>query len=892
MASTDTQHRLPTDVKATHYDVTVKTDLKAQIFEGLAKIYLDVVKDTSQVVFNSSELELGKAEITSNGSSLEQTDLAADKEKERIALKLASNLKAGSTAILKVPFKGSLTSAMTGYYKSRWENEGKEDFYALTQFAATAARRAFPCWDEPALKATFAITMISRGETVSLSNMPSISEAPLQPGAYDNDIASIVDALPKDEKWKITKFDTTPKMSTYIVAFANGPFEHIERHITLPLSGKQIPLRIYGTKDLIHQTEFALEVKAKVIPLYEKVFDVAFPLPKLDTLVAHDFDAGAMENWGLIIGRKQAFCLDPNSLDLSMKMWVAAVQSHECAHMWFGNITTMAWWSTLWLNESFATLMGEVIIPDKIFPEWKVNSAFINVHLSKGLGLDGKLSSHPIEVKVKDANEVNQIFDALSYSKGGSVLRMLANYVTEEKFLAGVSLYLKANLYGNTETKDLWDGISKATNIDIAELMDNWISKTGFPVLTVTESSDSITVRQDRFLDTGKLEDKDNQTIWNVPLAIASTGEDGQTTVDRSAVLRKREQTFKINTTKPYKLNSGTSGVYRVLYSPERLQALGTEAAKPKSVFTLDDRMGLVQDAMALALAGYAKFSAALTLVDLFRHEKEYLVWASIASGLAEIPSIWWEYPEILDQFNAFRRSLYVPLVEKLGFEYEMDEHPDVTMLRTLAISNAARAGDESVNAHLKSNFDHFAKTGDDSKIVNDLLAITFLQAVKLGGKDEYDAVFNVLANPKTPTAASAAMKAIGSAQDEKLMEQTYDYIFHKSRDQDVLYLFVGLEANNKFRRKSVEMFEANYDHMYKRLEGNVSLSRLIEYIYRSVTTEEDTRKMVAFFKDKDRSKISMMYEQTLDGHKAARGSIERSTDDVKSWLDNWSSKL
>jgi aminopeptidase 2 len=265
------------------------------------------------------------------------------------------------------------------------------------------------------------------------------------------------------EKWKITQFESTPPMSSYIVAFANGHFEHLESFYTSPLSGKTRPLRIYTTSDVIDQAQFALDVKAKVLPLYEQVFDIEYPLPKLDTLVAHDFDDSAMENWGLITGRTSAFLLDPKRVDMAAKKRVVTVQSHEVAHMWFGNITTMEWWDYLYLNEGFATLMGEVIIADKIYPDWKVDCEFITEHLNDALRLDAKLSSHPIEVDCPDANKIDQIFDALSYSKAASVLRMLSDYVGEERFLKGVSLYLKKRLYGNSITKDLWEGIGEAT---------------------------------------------------------------------------------------------------------------------------------------------------------------------------------------------------------------------------------------------------------------------------------------------------------------------------------------------------------------------------------------------------------------------------------------------
>ncbi|KAH9483761.1 Aminopeptidase 2, mitochondrial [Psilocybe cubensis] len=864
------QYRLPTDVKPTHYDVTIKTDLENLTFEGLVKISLDVKAETSQIVLNATDLDLGKASLYSDALKTEQVTsvTAIDKTQERVTYQLTDKLPAGSKAELKIAFAGKLTGAMMGYYKSSWENEGKTEYYALTQFEAcihpypTAARRAFPCWDEPLLKATFSITMISRANTVSLSNMPAISEEPLQDGVNSApELADIV-ASTKNEEWKITKFEKTPPMSSYIVAVANGPFKFLETSVVMPLSGKTIPLRIYTTPDLIHQAQYALDVKAAVLPLYEKIFDVEYPLPKLDTLVASDFDAGAMENWGLITGRTNAFLLDPERIDLQAKKRVASVQSHEVAHMWFGNITTMEWWNYLYLNEDGRSDYT------RVYPEWRVNSEFITDHLSRALSLDSKLSSHPIEVECPDANHINQIFDALSYSKAASVLRMLSYYVGEEKFLKGVSIYLKKKLFANSVTHDLWDGISTSTGLNITELMENWITKIGFPVVTVTENENGITVRQDRFLETGPAEPKDNETIWNIPLSILST-KDGKAVIDRTPILTEREKSIPLDTTKPFKLNAGTNGVYRVLYTPERLALIAAEAAKENSVFSLEDRMGLVYDAMALARAGFSKLSSSLNLVDGLKSEKEFLVWQGISGSLGGVKDVWWESPEITEKLDAFSRSLFVPLVKNLGYDYPKDESIDASQLRTLAVGHAYAAGDEGVTNELRGRFRLYQETGDDSKIPADLQRVIYSAAVEHGGRAEYDAMVKIYDKPKTPSEKIAAIRAMGVTQNEALLEDTFKFISTKARDQDVIYFFASLATNYKARRALTKYLQDEYDALYKRFEGNFTLGTLISQTINFYSTKEDYAKVEAFFQDKDKSKYNQSLAQALDSIRA-----------------------
>ncbi|KAF4618596.1 hypothetical protein D9613_009661 [Agrocybe pediades] len=875
-------YRLPTNVKPVHYDLTIKTDLKSFSFQGLVKVDIDVLEDSSSIVLNNLDLDISEAYISSDLTKFEKIS-STHTSQERTTFDLPNALQTGSKAQLKIHFSGKLVTGLTGYYKGSFEKDGATKYYAVTQFQPTSARRAFPCWDEPLLKATFAMSMISREGTMNLANMPVISEHPFE--SSEDVPADLAAMLPENEedKWTITKFDTTPKMSCYIVAYANGQFDFIESSVVMPLSGKTIPLRIYSTSN-IEQAQYVMDVTKAVLPLYEEVFDVEYPLPKLDTFVATD-KQGAMENWGLITGQTNGYLIDPSNAGVLEKQRVVSFQSHEIAHMWFGNITTMEWWNYLYLNEGFATLMGEVIIPVRVYPEWRVNSEFIVSHLSKAFNLDAKPSSHPIEVDCPDANNIEQIFDALSYSKAGSVLRMLCDFVGQEKFLKGVSIYLKKHLFGNSVTHDLWEGISDATGINITEIMEAWITKIGFPVLTVTESEQGITVRQDRFLDAGPAKPEDNQTIWHVPLNIVSV-HDGERSVDRAAVLHEREKDFAVDTTKPFKLNAGTNGFYRVLYTPERLVAIGKEAIKENSIFSLEDRIGLVDDAVALAKAGLLKLSSSLSLVDLWRDEKEFLVWKSISSSIEHLKSTWWEYPKILEKLNAFSRSLFMPLVKKLGYEYPADESIDTTLLRTLAIEQAFAAEDQSVVTELRRRFKEYQDTRDSSKIPSDLQTVIFTAGVKHGAREDYDTVVETFTKPTSPSEGYAALRALSSTKDEKLILETVVIAFTKARDQDVLLFIRELAKNNAAKRILSKYVQDNYNQIYTRFEASsFALDELLTTPLGVYSTSEDLEAIQKFFKDKDISKYERAYSQALDSIRARIAFIERSTSDLEEWL-------
>ncbi|PVG02822.1 putative AAP1-alanine/arginine aminopeptidase [Serendipita vermifera] len=882
-------YRLPTNVKPKHYNVFIKTDLEALKFEGHVAVDLDILEETSFIVFNAASLELEQASLHSEalkGEQIQIVEQCVDTDMDRVTVKLHSPLPANSKAQLRLGFKAPLKGEMTGYYFSQTEIDGKKVHYTLTQFEPTDARKAFPCWDEPALKATYDITMVSRDGTVNLSNMPAKSEQPFTEAYVGNENLSQYAGLKSETSggWKVTKFETTPLISSYLVAYANGPFEYIEGSYTSPISGKVRPVRMYATKEIIHQTKFALDVNIRCLPLYESVFDVEFPLPKLDTLVAHDFDAGAMENWGLITGRTTAYLIDDEKSDIAAKKRVAEVASHEVAHQWFGNITSPEWWDVLYLNEGFATLMGELVILDKLFPEWGAKMEFINAHWESALALDARRSSHPIEVPCDDAKQVNQIFDALSYSKAGSVLRMLSDFVTEEKFLKGVSIYLKKHLYSNARTVNLWQGISESSGVDIPDIMDNWINKIGFPVLTVTEKADSITVRQDRYLETGDVKDEENQTLWKIPLKLLTVDENGNCNIDRSIVMTKREETYPVDTSRPYKLNSGTSGVYRVLYQPERVKLLGRQAYQQNTPFNVTDRIGLVSDAMVLAKSGMALTSAGLGLINEMKNETEYLVWDSIAGKLGMILDVWWEMSDKdRENMNAFRRSLFSPLVKKYGFEPSPNDRHDERQLRTLAIACSAGAEDQDVLNELRGRFKHYMDTGDHSKILPDIQQTVYITAVRKGGRAEWEAMKKIFQKPAIPSARTHAIYALTRTQDPALIEETFRFLM-----SEVNYFFLGFNQNYKARRQLFEFLKKNFEVIHTRFQGTFTLGSLVKSALRSLGAKQDLEDAVAFFKDRDNSKYAMPLEQSLDGIRANINWIEKSNQDVLGWLDSW----
>jgi len=895
--SSTSQYRLPTNVKPVHYDVKIKTDLEKLTFEGVALIDLEIKEETSQIIFNSFSLNLGDVTLQSDGVSVKAETVEMSPKTERAIVKFGSPLPAGSKAQLGVRFGAKLTGSLLGYYYSSYKVDGVEKYYALTQFEPTAARRLFPCWDEPSFKATFGITMISRKDTVNLSNMPALAE-----GRFDSKSAEITDlftnniaegkteaqaALPStSDEWKVTKFDNTPLVSTYLVAIANGPFEYLESSYESPLSGKVRPLRIYATKDLIHQAQYGLDIKAKVLPVYEKVFDIEFPLPKLDTLVVHDFDSGAMENWGLITGRTTAYLLDPKNESMTAMTRIGGTQTHEVAHQWFGNIVTMEWWDNLWLNEGFATLMGEMIVLNKIYPDWNLYADFLVEHLSEALGLDGKRSSHPIQVPLDNPDDINQIFDSLTYAKAGSVLRMLSEYVEEEKFLKGVSIYLKRHLYGNSTERDLWKGVADATGLDIPGVMDNWIYKIGYPVITVKEDEKGIVVRQDRFLETGDVKESENTTIWRVPLFLKSVDKSGNPTLDRGRLLEEREAKIELDTKQPYLVNGGYRGVYRVLYPEDRINKIAEAATQKHPIVTLEDRIGLVGDTVALAQAGLAKTSSSLSLIKSFSWEENYLGCQAMADASGSMNQVFGEDSSIRAGMKELRRSLFVPHARRLGYEKRPNDTSQDILLRTLAVRIAAAVEEPDVVKELTKRFEDYIATKDQSRIPADIIRATFANAGQSGGAKAWDDLVSVIKNPASPAMKTAAIGGLCSFKDPKLIQKTLDFTRSDVMDQDVYYFYANLSANINARRTLLDDSLANWQSIAKRYELNfVQLQNIFKYSFLRLASDEDANRVQEFFDKQDTSKFTMVLAQTLESIRANAKWAKNSKEDVRQWL-------
>lgn len=636
-------------------------------------------------------------------------DIAYNETTQVSTFDLSQSISKGTKAQLEIKFTGQLNDKMAGFYRSTYKrDDGSEGVLATTQMEPTDARRAFPCFDEPSLKAEFTVTLVADKKLTCLSNMDVASETEVEGGK------------------KAVKFNKSPLMSTYLIAFVVGELNYIETR------SFRVPVRVYAPPGQnIEHGRFSLELAARTLAFYEKVFGIEFPLPKMDQVAIPDFAQGAMENWGLVTYRVVDLLLDEKASGAATKERVAEVVQHELAHQWFGNLVTMDWWDGLWLNEGFATWVSWYSC-NVFYPEWKVWESYVTDNLQSAMALDSLRSSHPIEVPVKRADEINQIFDAISYSKGSCVLRMISTYVGEDTFMEGVRRYLKKHAYGNTRTDDLWAALSEASGKKIDEVMTTWTKKVGFPVVTVTEdeAKSTIHLKQNRFLRTGDTKPQEDQVLYPVFLGLRS-----RTGVDDSLMLSAREGDFPVPDFDFYKLNANHTSLYRVSYPPSRLEKLG-QAAK-QGLLTVQDRAGMIADAGALAISAYGKTSGVLSLLKGFDSETEFVVWNEIITRLGAVQGAWiFEDKAIRDALERFQRDLVSAKCHAAGWVFSDSDGHIEQQFKAMMFGAAGSAGDEKVLAAAKDMFAKFA-AGDRTAIHPNIRGSVFGICLKYGGAKE-----------------------------------------------------------------------------------------------------------------------------------------------------------
>ena len=841
--------RLSTDVMPLHYEITLAPDLLAHVFSGEETIKLAVQKVTNTITVHSKELEI----LSVTHHDVGEGTISYNKKLETVTFTFLKPLAKGKHNI-KIVFRGILAGNMRGFYKSRYVVDGTERFMATTQFEATDARRCIPCFDEPTHKAVFEVHLIIPSDRTAISNTLPVATREHKAG------------------YKIVSFAPTPKMSTYLLAFIVGDFEWLEKKTK---SGVLVRvLTVPGKKE---QGKFALGITVNCLEFYEKYFAIPYPLNTLDMIAIPDFSSLAMENWGAITFREIGLLVDEAHTSTATRELVAIVIAHELAHQWFGNLVTMEWWTHLWLNEGFASYIPYLAI-DTLFPEWDIWSQFATDDLAIALHLDALRHTHPIEVDVHDPNEIGEIFDAVSYSKGASVIRMLAEYLGDKDFKKGLTFYLKKHSYSNASTIHLWDAFEKVSGKPVKKMMAVWTGKSGYPFVSVDVKGGKLQLSQKRFFisATSAKKTKDT-TTWPVPISLVTPSEEKML-----ALMTGKKAALPIPKELWFKLNAHEGSLYRVCYEAQTLEQLKTPIREGR--LSSADRLGIIRDLFSLAEAGEYDTALALEFARIYKTETEYTVWLELISGLRHIANLLYDGSASYEKFRSYARDVLSGISERVGWEARTNESHNDTLLRALVLGAAASFGDERVVRQALKRFAH-----RDSEIVHaDLRGVIYATVARTGGSAEYAELLKMYRAETLHEEKNRLLGALGVFRDKKLLAQTLAFIMtDEVRMQDRNGAFASVLTNPYGRALGWAFLKKNWKKIGEAYgDGNHLLSRLIGVLNRNTTrvAYDDIKK---FFKTHSAPAAARTIDQTLEQIDSNIVWLKRDGKKIAKWLED-----
>jgi len=770
LASLAGAQRLPEGAIPENYKLTFAPDLEKGSFAGEEAISVKLLKPTSQIVLNSADIDFQEASIVSGGVAQKAT-VAFDKDKEMVTLAVRKPLAAG-LATVHVNYTGILNSEMRGFYMGK-DDQGRK--YAATQFESTDARRAFPSFDEPAFKASFDITVIAdKGHTV-ISNTKEVSDTP-GPGIGKHTV----------------RFDTSSRMSSYLVAVAVGEFEYIEG------SADGIPIRIYTTPGKKHLGTFALEATANFLRYFDHYFGIKYPYKKLDLIGLPDFSAGAMENVALITSRESMLELDDQHASLGQRKAVSITISHEIAHQWFGDLVTMQWWDDVWLNEGFANWMESKPV-EAWKPEWEplldeVNGDPINSTLG-ALNVDSLASTRAIQQPAETPAQIQELFDGIAYGKTGAVLRMLESYLGPETFRAGVNEYLKEHAYGNSTADDFWSTLARVSRKPVDSIMPTFVKQPGVPMLSVkTEcsgSSTKISIAQQRFFFDRTAFNAGNDQLWQVPVCMRRQA--GGKNAEKCELLTKKEDTFTLPGCPSWVLaNAGGSGYYLTSYQPTAVHALAQDT---ESALTPVERISLLTDTWAAVRVGRQPVGDYLALGEGLQSDRTDSVLSLLFNQLTFIGKYLVNEND-RETYQAWVRTLVAPIAKEAGWEPKAGEDDSQKSLRANLLQVLGETGhDPEALAEARKLTERALQNPASVEI--GLAGAALGLTAQDGDSLLYDKLIAEMKGANTPQQYYLYFFTLPSFSDPQLLQRALEYaLTPEVRSQDALGLIGAVMAN------------------------------------------------------------------------------------------------
>ncbi|CAD6195362.1 unnamed protein product [Caenorhabditis auriculariae] len=804
--------------------------------------------------------------------SAEDLRLPRNVEPDHYDLKIKTYVPGYPVAVVELSFLGKFREDLTGIYYSEYkDSNGEKKYVVTTHMEPSDARKMVPCFDEPDLKANWTMTIIHPKGTKAIAN-----------GIEEKE--SVV-----DKNFISTKFKTTPKMSSYLLALFVSEFDYVEKK-----TKNGVRFRIYARPEAKHQLQYALDAGVKCTEYYEEYYGVEFPLEKQDMVAIPDFVSGAMENWGLITYRESNLLYDDKIYGPGAKKRVAEVIAHELAHQWFGNLVTMKWWDDLWLNEGFATFLeypGTDVISDGNF---RMDENFVIVSISDALADDSQASTHPLSFKIDKAVEVREAFDTISYDKGGSLLRMLEKVIGEENFQKGLHHYLNVHKYSNAKAADLFEALNKKTpesiigpnggKLDVINFAEQWTTQLGYPLLTVTrEDENTIKVTQERFkknkdaVEKPKYRNPKYGFKWDVPVWYQEAGNK-----EIKFAWLKRDEPLFLKTKSAVVLNADSFGFYRVNYENAEWKKIGALLVKDHEKFSTKTRARLIEDVFECAAANLVDYKDAIDFVQYLPKEKDYLPWYSAMTQFISILNYYGNDPEV-GPIKKYLLEILSNNYDHNDFEYMEENYKDdkksfEVLLKSQTISTICDLGDVACGKIATAFLEYRVrpackKDGVKASVCNKVAAplrtLAYCYGVKDGGVKIFDKVLEWYRTEDVQREKDNLLRGMACLDDiptlTKLLLNALDDKNSDIRLQDVSFVFSVVGKNNLSQKFFLDFLINRWDDLQVRLKGTRYLARIIKTLAANINTPSELSKLEKFLDEKPSAKEMNVFTEILE---------------------------
>ncbi|XP_043844093.1 endoplasmic reticulum aminopeptidase 1 [Dromiciops gliroides] len=888
--------RLPDYVLPVHYNLMIHANLTTLTFVGVTEVEIIVSQPTSFIILHSQHLQITTAtlrEKSQDNRAEQQLTVLEYLPWEQIALLADKPLLIGRQYIVTIEYAAPLSETFHGFYKSSYRTQkGEVRILASTQFEPTAARMAFPCFDEPAFKATFSIKIRREPRHLAISNMPLVKSV------------NIAEGLIEDH------FDVTVKMSTYLVAFIISDFESVSK-----MTKSGVKVSVYAVPEKINQTGYALDAAVTLLEFYEDYFSIPYPLPKQDLAAIPDFQSGAMENWGLTTYRESGLLYDAEKSSVSSKLWITMVIAHELAHQWFGNLVTMQWWNDLWLNEGFAKFM-EFVSVSVTHPDLKVEDYFFGKCFN-AMEVDALNSSHPVSTPVENPAEIREMFDDVSYEKGACILNMLRDYLNADVFKAGIVQYLQKYSYKNTKNEDLWNsmtticptGDTQKTDgfcsrnqptsspshwsqevVDVKAMMNTWTLQKGFPLITITMRGKNVHIKQELYRK-GTSHSSETGYLWHVPLSYITSKSDK---VERFLLRTKTDVLILPEEVEWIKFNVGMYGYYIVHYEDDGWKSLTSLLKEKHMTISSNDRASLINNAFQLVSIGKLSIENALDLTLYLKHETEIM---PVFQGLNELIPMYKlmekrDMDDVETQFKAFLIRLLRDLIDKQT--WTDDGSVSQRMLRSQLLVFACVRQYQPCVQKAEDYFKKWKESDGNYSLPNDVTSAVFATGAQT--TEGWDFLYEKYKLSLSSTEKNKIESALSTSQNKEklqwLLEQSFQGDIIKT--QEFPYILGSVGRNPKGYLLAWQFLKENWNRIIQKFElGSNSLAHMVMGTTNQYSTREQLEEVKEFFSSlKENGSQLRCVQQTLETIEENIHWMNRNYEKIRTWLEKRTSSL